>query len=135
MLWIVNWIRSDIAFVTFMVFQFFVNSGSVYWVAVKRVFRYLKGISDLGIVYTSSMELKIKISMYVWSDSDWVVNTDIRRSVTVYCIFMAGSVFIWVSKKQSVMVFFSTEAEYISIICAVYEIMYMRLLLVLFDYF
>lgn len=134
LLWIANWTRPDIAFATSMVSQFLVNPGPAHWVAAKRVLRYLKGTSDLGIVYTSSMESKTKISMHAWSDSDWAANTDTRRSVTAYCISMAGSVFTWASKKQSVMALSSTEAEYTSTICAVHEIMHMRSLLASLDY-
>lgn len=63
LLWVVNWTRSDISFVVLTVFQFFVNFGQVYWVAVKRVLRYFKGILSLGIKYDSRLYVSDRISL------------------------------------------------------------------------
>lgn len=52
----------------------------------------------MGIIYTVQKSGS-EIQMYVWSDSDWVADTDIRRSIIIFCISIVGSVFIWVLKK------------------------------------
>lgn len=86
LLWVVNWIRSDVLYVVFTVLQFLVNSGEAYSVVAKRVFYYFKGILSLGIKYEAVMLSLQFISFSVWSDSDWVADKDIRRSVSVFYI-------------------------------------------------
>lgn len=69
------------------------------------------------------------------TDSDWAVDRDIRRSVTVYCVYFDFSFIIWFLKKQSVVVLFFTEAEYAVLISVVQEVMYIKFLLNLFGFF
>lgn len=47
LLWLSNWIRSDIAYVIFFVSQFLNDSGLLYWSAVKRILRYFKGTGGI----------------------------------------------------------------------------------------
>lgn len=51
LLWISNWTRPDIAYATSCISQYLTNPGLAHWSAAKRVLRYLKGTSDLALVY------------------------------------------------------------------------------------
>ena len=47
-----------------------------------------------------------------FTDADWVRSPSSRRSPTVYCIVLGGNLMTWKSKKQTVVVRSSVEAEY-----------------------
>ncbi|GJW77493.1 protein NLRC3 [Tanacetum coccineum] len=56
------------------------------WNAVKRIFRYLKGTSDVGLIYGGEREYLVA----GYSDSDYAADLDARRSLTGY-VFTIGS--------------------------------------------
>lgn len=64
-------------------------------IACKRVFRYLKGTSALGLVLGGGNNNKItnsnNFSLIGYSDSDWASERDNRRSTSGYVILFAGS--------------------------------------------
>ena len=75
--------RSDMAYATSMISRFMSNLGKKHWNAVKWVLRFLKGSTDVGILYGGGAvgELDV-IVRYV--DSDYTGSVDTRRSLTGY---------------------------------------------------
>ncbi|GKA88102.1 hypothetical protein Tco_0809866 [Tanacetum coccineum] len=76
----------------------------------KRIFRYLKGKSKLGLWYprVSSFDLE------AYSDSDYArANLD-RKSTTGGCQFLGRRLISWQCKKQTIMATSTTEAEYVA---------------------
>ncbi|GKF15904.1 hypothetical protein Tco_0057366, partial [Tanacetum coccineum] len=59
-----------------------------HWNAVKRVFRYLKGTYDVGLIYYGEREYMV----VGYSDSDYVADLDARRSLTGYVFTIENSV-------------------------------------------
>ena len=55
--------------------------------AVKRIFRYLKGTIDLGLWYPR----KNSISLKAYSDADWVVCVDDKKSTSGGEFFLGES--------------------------------------------
>jgi len=96
----------------------------LYWIAVKRVLRYLKGTIEFGLLYTPGT-----IAMHAYCDSDWAGNPDDRRSTTGYGVFLGSNLISWCSKKQSVVSRSSTEAEYRSMAQTTAELYWLRMLL------
>lgn len=62
-------------------------------------------------------------------DADWAGDSTDRKSFTGWAYFAAGAVFIWESKKQSVVALSSTEAEYIALSTAAKEVLYIKKLI------
>lgn len=87
--------RPDIAHVASVLSQFNNCFNETHWSAAKRVLRYLKGTSELGICYRSKGEF---LAGYV--DADWGGSTDDRRSFTGYTFVMCGGAVAWDSRKQ-----------------------------------
>ncbi|KAL5572645.1 hypothetical protein UlMin_022242 [Ulmus minor] len=87
--------RPDIAFSVNKVCQLMQAPHDVHWKTVKRILRYLKGITDEGIILTKSNTL----NLIGFCDADWGNNLYDRRSTTDYCIFLGRSVISWSSKK------------------------------------
>lgn len=93
--------------------------------AVKRIFRYIKGIVNFGIGLLSNSSLHL----YGFSDADWVGCPDTRRSTTGYCIFLSANCVSWSAKKPPIFVRSSAEAEYRSMAVATSELTWITFLL------
>ena len=95
-------------------------------VAVKRILRYLKGTSALGICYKKGTKNE---KLVAYSDSDYAGDTDDRRSTSGYVFVLSSGAVAWCSKKQAVVTLSTTEAEFISAaICACQSIWMLRIL-------
>lgn len=79
---------------------------------VKRIFRYLKGTIDKGLVYKQSNESLQKLLCY--SDSDLAGDQATGRSTTGMVCLFSGAAISWKSQRQTVVSISSTEAEIIA---------------------
>lgn len=70
---------------------------TIHWTAVKRIFRYIKGTINHGLLFTKSSSL----ALTYFSDVDWAGNPDDRRSTSGLCIFLNNNLISWSAKKQS----------------------------------
>eukprot|EP00961_Rhodomonas_salina_P079846 1073047-Rhodomonas_salina.2 len=60
------------------------NQGQSHIVAAKRILRYAKGTSTVGITYTAGAAVANQLYAYV--DADHAGDPKGRRSVTGYCV-------------------------------------------------
>ena len=77
--------------------------------AVKRIFRYLKGTTDLGLWYPKGHEL----NLIAYTDADWAGDIDDRKSTSGVAFYLGDFLVSWLSKKQSSISLSTIEAEYI----------------------
>ncbi|XP_038887145.1 uncharacterized mitochondrial protein AtMg00810-like [Benincasa hispida] len=117
--------RHDIDFTVSIVNQFMHAPESVYFEAVYRILRYLKGTPGKGILFMKHDHLNIE----VYTDADWAGSTTDRRSISWYCSFVGGNLVTWQSKKQSVVARSSAEAEFRAIAHGICEGIWIRRLL------
>ncbi|GJT28378.1 retrovirus-related pol polyprotein from transposon TNT 1-94 [Tanacetum coccineum] len=73
------------------------NHGSI-GNAVKRIFRYLKGTSDVGLIYGGEREYLVA----GYSDSDYAADLDARRSLTGYVFTIGSSVILGFPQDQAI---------------------------------
>ncbi|KAL5571072.1 hypothetical protein UlMin_020669 [Ulmus minor] len=109
--------QPKIAYSVNKVCQFMQNPLDLYWKAVKRILRYLKGTSEEGILLRRSETL----NLIGFCDTDWGNDLCDRRSTTGYCIYLGRNIVSWSSKKQYVVSRSSIEAEYMSLANATSE--------------
>ena len=93
-----------------------VNPTSDHWIPAKRVLRYLKGTIDFGLVYVKGGK---NLNVIGYSDSDFVGDVEDRKSTSGQVFFLGGLQITWNSLKQKVVALSSCEAEYIVIMSAV----------------
>jgi hypothetical protein len=82
--------------------------------AAHRVLRYLKGVRDQDLTYSSLPSSNTPLYLEAFSDSDWAQCPDSRRSTTGIVFTLAGAPIHWVSSKQSTVAQSSAEAEYVA---------------------
>lgn len=92
---------------------------------LKRVLRYLKGSSDLKLVY-KRQEGPI---LTTFVDSDWGGDLNDRKSVTGYLFKVFNNTISWTTRKQNCVALSSTEAELTALCSAVCEALWLRKLL------
>jgi hypothetical protein len=77
--------------------------------AVKRIFRYLKGTMNYGLWYPRNKNFQLS----VYSDVDWDNCVDERKSTSGGAFFLGDSIVSWLSKKQGSISLSTTDDEYI----------------------
>ncbi|GJW05868.1 hypothetical protein Tco_1568291 [Tanacetum coccineum] len=102
--------RPDIMFAVCACARFQVTLKTSHLLAVKRIFRYLKGKPTLGLWYSrdSSFEL------VAYTDSDYAGATQDRKSTTKGCQFLGNRLISWQCKKQTVVATSTTKVEYVA---------------------
>ena len=96
LLYLSTGMKPDIAFAVGNVARFSSNPTKPHWTGVKRILRYLKGTSDLGLYYSSSMVR----DLIGYSYSDWAGDLDDRKSVSGYMFKLCGAPISWRSKNR-----------------------------------
>ncbi|GBM92114.1 Copia protein [Araneus ventricosus] len=90
------------------------------WAGLKRILRYLKGTSELQLLFCKSDSDNIMINVYV--DADWGADTYDRKSISGYIIFFNDCPVIWSVKKQTSIALSSTEAEILALAKAIQDL-------------
>ena len=92
--------KPDIVQVVGVVNRYMANPGGGHWIAVKKILRYIRGISDVVLRYGGS-EFIVKDYM----DSDFAGGLDKRKSITGYVFTLAEAAVSWVSKLQTIVAY------------------------------
>lgn len=112
--------RPDIAHAVSALSQFKSCHRGEHWAAAKRVLRYLRGTSDIGLTFHKNNQ-----PLRGFADADWGNCAVDRRSYSGYVFTLSGGSVTWESRKQRTVALSSTEAEYMAIANATKEAMYL----------
>nr|GEX26933.1 ribonuclease H-like domain-containing protein [Tanacetum cinerariifolium] len=102
--------RPDIMFAVCACTHFQVTPKALHLHAVKRIFRYLKGMPHLGLWCPKDSPF----DLVAYSDSDYAGASLDIKSTTGGCQFLGCRLISWQCKKQTVVATSSTEAEYVA---------------------
>ena len=102
--------RPDIAHAVGVLSRFMSKPGKEHWTAVKRVFKYLCGISDYGLCYQGRPRLDRVLDIHGFVDANWAGDLDQRRSTSGYVFNLFGGPVSLMSKKQFVVALSTTKA-------------------------
>ncbi len=113
--------RPDIACVVGLLSRAMDKPKLVHWLAVKHIFRYLRGTLSLGLVYAG------KVRLIGYSDANWGGDVD-KTSTSGYIFKLNGGAIAWASKRQRAVAISSCESEYYAASLAISEVIWLRLL-------
>jgi len=77
---------------------------------VKRIFRYLKGTTNLGLLYRKSLDYML----VGFCGADYACDRIERKSTSGNCQFLGENLISWASKRQATIAMSTAKAEYIS---------------------
>ncbi|GJT20546.1 hypothetical protein Tco_0890483 [Tanacetum coccineum] len=97
--------------------------------AVKRIIRYIKGTTYLGLWYPKGTDIEI----IVYADPDHAGDYVDRKSTSGICTFVGCCLTSWFSKKQTTLAISTTEAEYASAKKACQQALWMKQALIDYD--
>ncbi|GJU24268.1 hypothetical protein Tco_1162889 [Tanacetum coccineum] len=121
--------RPDIMFSGCLCACFYENPKTTHLEAVKRIFRYIRGTTHLGLWYLKGTDIEI----IVYTDSDNAGDYVDRKSTSGVYTFMGCCLTSWFSKKQTALAIFTTEAEYVSTGKACEQALWMEQALIDYD--
>ena len=75
--------RPDIAFPINKVCQYLHAPTTIYWSAVKKNLRYIRGTVSLGLTFTKSSSTLVS----AFSDADWAGCVDDRKSIAGFAVY------------------------------------------------
>lgn len=84
--------QPDIEYVVNQASQFLNDYSDEHWKAVKRIFRYLKGTIDYGIVYGCN---EINCDLVGYTDADYAGCLDTRKSTSGFIFSLNGGAITW----------------------------------------
>ncbi|GJV17694.1 retrovirus-related pol polyprotein from transposon TNT 1-94 [Tanacetum coccineum] len=121
--------RLDIMFSVCLCALFQENPKTTQLEAVKRIFRYIRGTTHLGLWYPKGTD----IETIVYADFDHVSDYVDRKSTSGIYTFMRCCPTSSFSKKQTALTIFTTEAEYVSARKACQQTLWMKQALIHYD--
>ena len=103
--------RPDILFSVCMCARFQSNPKKSHIIAAKRIIRYLKGTSNLGLWYSKDSSL----NLIGYSDANYGGYKIDRKSKSGTCQFLGSNLISWHSKKQSSIALSTAAIEYVAV--------------------
>ena len=104
--------------------------------AAERVFRYLAGTKEVGLVFGSrngdtvgdsrGRKAQVQVDVCAFADADWANDKGDRKSISGWVAKLNGDPVSWSSKKQRVVALSTCEAELYAEAAAIQEVLWLR---------
>jgi len=114
--------RPDLQFAICMCARYQAKPTVKHLLAVKRIFRYLRGTVHRGLWYPKDSS----IALTAYADADHAGCQDTRRSTSGSAQLLGYRLVSWSSKRQKSAAISSTEAEYIAMSGCCAQVLWMR---------
>jgi hypothetical protein len=114
--------RPNIFFVVNTLSQFQVEPRHEHWIVEKHVLRYICGMLNYGLIYTSSSDKQL----HGFTDSYWAGSAEDRRSTSGMCFILGSATTSWGSRKHNSVTLNTTEEDYITACEACTEAIWLR---------
>ena len=125
--YLINCSRPDLTFALSRTSSNCKDPRKKHWTDVTHVMRYLKGTKDLKIVYKNYEEGSGEFKTFC--DADYNNQKGERISYFGYVILCANAPIIWKTKKQTITVNSTVEAEYIAMCEAARESLWLMMIM------
>ena len=118
----------DITYTVQTVSHFSKNPGQAHWEVVKQIFCYLKGMKDFWLSYGAEQK-----DLKGYADADGSMVED-RHTIFGYTFLIHGGAVSWAAKQQEIVSLPTTEREYVAVMHASKEMLWLRsLIMQIFD--
>nr|XP_034931745.1 uncharacterized protein LOC118062152 [Populus alba] len=117
--------RPDIIYAVSLISRYMECPAEAHLLAAKRIFRYLKGTADYGILYKRDSNS----TMIGFLDSDYAGSLDDRKSTSGLVFMLNFGAVSWSSKKQQIVALSTTEAEFVAAASTSSQAIWLRRLL------
>ena len=117
--------RPDIMYGVSLISRFMESPKDSHWQAGKIILRYVSGTKDIGIMYSTSENLKL----IGYTDSNNGDNIYDRKSTSRYTFHFGTGVVSWDLKKQPIVTMSSAEVEYVATTGVACQAVWMRRIL------
>ncbi|XP_068483434.1 secreted RxLR effector protein 161-like [Phaseolus vulgaris] len=114
--------RPNIMFAVCLCARYQANPKESHFKAAKRILKYLKGTTNVGLWYPSHSP----IHLTGYSDYDFAGCKLDRKSTSGTCHLLGSSLISWHSKKQACVAFSIAEAEYIAVGSCCAQILWLK---------
>ncbi|KAI3718276.1 hypothetical protein L6452_19140 [Arctium lappa] len=114
--------RTDIMFSTCLCARYKANPKEIHMSVVKRIFRYLKGTTYLGLWYPKDTSFEIT----VYTDADHAGCMLDKKSTSGHVQFLSDKLVSWASNKQLCVSTSAAEAEYVAAASCCSQVLWMR---------
>ncbi len=104
--------RPDISYAVGWLSRFLEAPTSVQWLVVKRVLRYLRGTTHLGVCFGKARQLPFHLLAYC--DADFAGCVATRASTGGYLFLLGGDPIAWRSFRHKIKCLSSVESEYVT---------------------
>nr|GEW23642.1 hypothetical protein [Tanacetum cinerariifolium] len=98
------------------------NPKTTHLEAVKRIFKYVRGTTHLGLWYPK----RTRVETIVYVDYDHTGDYVDRKSTSGICMFMGCCLTSWFAKKKTALAISTTESEYVSARKACQQALWMK---------
>ena len=105
-----NCTRPDIAYAINRLSRYTYNLSDIYWIALNRIMRDLKGTMKYGLIYSGYPSV-----LEGYSDANWISNFDELKSTSGYVFMLASRAICWKSTKQTCIARSTMESEFIAL--------------------
>jgi len=123
-MYIMVYTHPEISHVVSVVSRFMINPGKVHRHAMKWMLYYLKGTTNIGLIYNKSSGTRSNVKGFV--DSDYTSSLDIRKSLTSCVFTILGCVISWKDISQFIFSLSTIEVEHMALIKGVKETLWLR---------
>ena len=114
--------QHDIYYAVSVVSRYMDQPHEIHWRASKRILNIVQGTRTHGIFYKAKCDL----DLIGFTNSDWVGDNTDQNSTSGYVFMLAEGPIIWSSKNQSAIALSSIEAEYIGVVNATTQCLWLQ---------
>lgn len=114
--------RPDLALALSVLSKFNSCPRQQHWLAIKRVFRYLKGTPNHGLIYQKVAKPKL----VCFTDADWAGDHENRKSLSGMVSFITSGPISYKSQQQNSVALSTTESEYVAASIACSELIWLQ---------
>lgn len=115
--------RLDLAYTISLLSRFMSNLGIKHWHALKWLLRYISGSVNVGLCY---MRIYGSFGLEEYVDSDFAGDRNLRKSTTSLFFTLEGNYISWQSQLQPLVALSSTKEEYMAVIDAFKEVVWLQ---------